>query len=696
MESDNATARNPTESMQFCWPWRAYQNRVLDAMQSHLYDDRLHVVAAPGSGKTTLGLELFRRIGKAAVVLSPTRIIRDQWIQRLTDFMPERTPVPPIWTSRDLDHGGFFTSLTYQALHTRYRLAETEEDEEAATDEEEALKKSPTAEELKQVARHLKELGVGVLILDEAHHLRQDWWKALMALLEQLDDVKLIALTATPPYDVVGSQWRRYEELCGPIDEEISVPELVKTGTLCPHQDYIWTVSPWKQDVTSVRDYDARANQVANELLADSEFLAAICQHPWIQHKNPNPTEVLEEPEVAVAMLVYLRARERPLPEGLLGLLDCNADELPDMSRRWWQVLVREYLYGKWWDDDKIDEAHRKHLAKRLRSDGLLWRRELRLQDSRPVKAQLALTGAKIDACIEVYQLERQVRGDRLRQVILTDFIRDDVEDQLGAWPVFVAMIEAVDGDQAGRMALLTGRLAVVHRDRWDELRQQAPAGASCAPLESHPPFVTVSVTAGRGGLVTAFTRLLIEGRIHVLVGTRALLGEGWDAPAVNSLVLATYVGSYMLTNQMRGRAIRTDRAQPDKASSIWHLCAIDPGSESGLADVAELERRFETFVGLAASAPRIEGGIHRLDLPTIRRPASLPQCNQIAAERLCEIHRLRDRWNEAIVAGGHQRVLPGIEISAPPTMRAIHFRATLKYLLACAVSALCHQTTDS
>ena len=30
------------------------------------------------------------------------------------------------------------------------------------------------------------------------------------------------------------------------------------------------------------------------------------------------------------------------------------------------------------------------------------------------------------------------------------------------------------------------------------------------------------------------------------LVGTQALLGEGWDAPSVNTLVLASYVGSYM------------------------------------------------------------------------------------------------------------------------------------------------------
>jgi len=31
--------------------WRTYQARLLDRLDSYLDDDRLHIVAAPGSGK---------------------------------------------------------------------------------------------------------------------------------------------------------------------------------------------------------------------------------------------------------------------------------------------------------------------------------------------------------------------------------------------------------------------------------------------------------------------------------------------------------------------------------------------------------------------------------------------------------------------------------------------------------------------
>lgn len=64
--------------MRFSGAWRDYQQRVLDEFAQHAADQRIHVVAAPGSGKTVLGLELVRRIGRPALVLAPTRTIRDQ------------------------------------------------------------------------------------------------------------------------------------------------------------------------------------------------------------------------------------------------------------------------------------------------------------------------------------------------------------------------------------------------------------------------------------------------------------------------------------------------------------------------------------------------------------------------------------------------------------------------------------------
>jgi hypothetical protein len=34
-------------------------------------------------------------------------------------------------------------------------------------------------------------------------------------------------------------------------------------------------------------------------------------------------------------------------------------------------------------------------------------------------------------------------------------------------------------------------------------------------------------------------------------MATKSLLGEGWDAPCINALMLAGFVGSFVLSNQM-------------------------------------------------------------------------------------------------------------------------------------------------
>jgi hypothetical protein len=272
-----------------------------------------------------------------------------------------------------------------------------------------------------------------------------------------------------------------------------------------------------------------------------------------------------------------------------------------------------------------------------------------------------------------------------LRQVVLADFIRDDGADQLGARPIFQALLRQMpDAEQSG-LALLTGRLAILHQDLAGALRDvlgDRAASLALEPLTAFPRFARATLAGGTSTLTDGFTRLLGRGRIRVLVGTRSLLGEGWDAPAINSLVLASFVGSYMLTNQMRGRALRTDPDQPGKVSSIWHLVAIDPKTPAGRADYEELIRRFHTFVGLAEKRPVIEANLERLALPALSDVTTLELLNQETAARLQQSGNLAQRWAAAIEKAENGRVFPCV--AAPPalSLRRLLFRNTLQYLL--------------
>ena len=102
--------------MRFSGVWRDYQQRVIDEVDQHLDDDRINVVAAPGSGKTVLGLELVRKLGRPALILAPSLTIRNQWGARLVPlFLDEPPRVGEV--SHSLDAPGTLTAVTYQSLH---------------------------------------------------------------------------------------------------------------------------------------------------------------------------------------------------------------------------------------------------------------------------------------------------------------------------------------------------------------------------------------------------------------------------------------------------------------------------------------------------------------------------------------------------------------------------------------------------
>ena len=139
------------DEVRFQATWRPYQARVLGELEQHLDDERLHVIAAPGSGKTVLGLEVVHRLDAPALILAPTLAIRDQWVHRLIElFLPHGARTPD-WISRDLDNPKFFNVATYQALHSvmsRSRDAELSEQEMEEEDIEEVEEGDVEEEEI--------------------------------------------------------------------------------------------------------------------------------------------------------------------------------------------------------------------------------------------------------------------------------------------------------------------------------------------------------------------------------------------------------------------------------------------------------------------------------------------------------------------------------------------------------------------
>ena len=247
-----------------------------------------------------------------------------------------------------------------------------------------------------------------------------------------------MALTATPPYDADYGEWKRYQELCGEIDEVISIPELVKNGDLCPHQDYI-CVSPLKQQERLLLEQHKQHVRTFLEMLQnDSELLESLSEMKFFDAEDADIETIFESPEYYVSIAALLNAKGYPVSESFLNLFDARQSDLPKFDFNQAKVFVRGFFecpadYFKPLEP-KRDEYF--ETAKRL---GLVNKKRIVLDENARVRRMIAGSLGKLDSIVRIVRQESSLLGERLRMVILTDYIRmDDVGCQsIGVVPIW-------------------------------------------------------------------------------------------------------------------------------------------------------------------------------------------------------------------------------------------------------------------
>ncbi|MEO0558923.1 MAG: DEAD/DEAH box helicase family protein [Bacteroidota bacterium] len=653
-------------STRFRGTWRPYQARVLDELAAHLDDGRVHLVAPPGSGKTLLGLEVVVQLERPALVLAPTLALRDQWLSRFSDLFEG-----DVATSIDAEAPATLTVATYQALHTAARRG------------------------LDALVETLRVGGIETLVVDEAHHLRQAWWRTLRSVRTELGAITTVALTATPPYDVPRAEWNRYASFCGPPDADISIPELVKAGHLCPHLDLVRYVLPAPEEQERLDAFRADTHSLISSVLQGPVWMPALQQHPWIRQPEAHVDAIADtDPEWFVAALAVLREAtggEMAPQAAALGLLP---DELPALRTS----LLDRFLTGVLGNQADAftailgDELAVRDLHRQLDRLGALEGSQVRLQHPPSVRSALAASASKLDAAVSAVRVESEARKEALRAVVLADRIRDAAWDpergstvlrQLGVVPLF-ERLRAADIDQP--IGVLTGRVVVVPSTVADALVEACELadieGAEVEPLDVAPGFVKVR-GVGEPSFVQPITALFEAGVLRVLVGTVALLGEGWDAPSANVLVSASSSATFVRTGQIRGRVFRTDPRQPAKVSSVWHLACLDPADPNGGGNVEQLRRRFRAFARPRAGAlpedpPRLETGLGAI--PTLH---TVDAVNADTDRRAQDHEATRDLWQRAIGEDVNGRALrPSIRVlSESPLPVGVRIRTVPWYV---------------
>jgi len=605
------------------WP---HQQRALAAFDTDRAtgDSSTYLVIPPGGGKTLIGLEAARRLARPTLVLCPNTAIQAQWIAQWdAAFTP--AGVMTATASRDLPTP--LTVLTYQAVCTIDSGSRAEE--RKLPDERLLEALHPNGQAL--LAR-LSAHGPLTLVLDECHHLLELWGRLLSVILGRLTDPHVIGLTATPPHMMTAEQKALHRELFGVVDLEVSAPALVRDGRLAPYQELAYFTTPTPAEADYIHGEAVRFAELRAGLL-DPQF-AATSFLDWLQRRIVDRREdgsgaqvswerfQRDEPALADAALRLHSDGLLPLPDGAR----LHEQHRRPPSAEDWVALIGDYcrrcLLAS---GDPRDERAYEAVRAALPSIGYrLTRTGPRAAES-PVDRVLARSESKARAAVEILRTEAAELGDGLRALVLTDFAEaggtvpaalSRVMDE-GAGGALLALQTLLQdaGTAALDPVLMTGQRVACGPDTAPRLAATLNA-AGMGVVASPAADGTVTDIAGGPAweprrYVPLVTRFFAEGGTRCLIGTRALLGEGWDAPGVNVVIDLTAATTPTSVVQARGRALRLDAAWPQKVADNWAVVCVTDEHPKGGADYDRFVRKHDRYFALSGGGDIISGVSH-------------------------------------------------------------------------------------
>lgn len=675
-----ATATVVTMFPDSSWPHelRRQQAAALRALDDRWTQGatRAWVALPPGAGKTVLGLEAARRLQRRTVVFGPNTAIQQQWLASAAAYRPE-----PLRAGRDRVLDEPLTVLTYQSLATF--------DPEAEVDEEGAEKGTGKLVDRlhsngRALVANLRSAGPLTLILDECHHLLEVWGRLLAELLESLPDAVVLGLTATPPSTLTPQQAELVDRLFGEPAYTTSIPAVVRDGHLAPFAELAWLTSPTTTEAQWLREQATRFAELTSDL--DHPDFATVPLWQWLDFRFITRTTVSgapiswarfekERPDLATAILRFSCAGKLRLPEGATVREEHRVDPTADD----WVAIIDDYVSGFLSSSDApIDAASYQRLRVALPAIGwTLTKNGIRAGRS-PIDRVLARSEAKTRAVVDIATAELSNLGERARILVLADHQR--------ATATLPATLVGVLGREAGSATLVLEQLCSDPEAALLNPVLVTGTTVSCANgtaahllaylrtaseknliTERGEAHGTVEIVGpwGPRHWVPLLTAYLAQGHTRMLIGTRALLGEGWDAPCVNTLIDLTTSTTATSVVQTRGRALRIDPAWPEKVANTWSVVCVSDEHPKGSADWSRLSRKHAGFLALDSRGEISDGVTHLNPSFSPYQPPGVEEFDQLNAGALSRSQRrdeVRAGWqvgtpyDDVLTTGVHIR----------------------------------------
>ena len=710
--------------LEFQFQLRKYQRMILNLYENSREDMKLHIVAPPGSGKTIVGLEIILRERKPSVIFAPTTTIQLQWRERVKMFLPSKSAnrIDDI-VSLNPKNISLFNVYTYQLISTRSENIKFVEDVAVqewaesmfqnnivSTIEEarmriQSLKVNNNKEYSREISRHYKKIkdrllrdsgfdgtqflhenarelidrlvekGIKIVVLDEVHHLLDYWALVIKELIKRIEGVKIIGLTATPPFSKE-AELENYLSIVGDIDFEVPTPAVVKEGSLSPYQDLVYLCTPTAKEKLFIKDIQEIFLAYVSDMSKDPDFLS------WIERRILDRTDSGDDKQewadflnnnlfLGIAGVKFLiQVANRTLPDDIVPIREMYEK----ISFDDWAYLLTDYCLN-YLKTSKLQRHHEKLKLIRnvLRPLGFtLTERGLRRHRS-PGDRILAFSMAKNHSLVKVLQAELDSMGESLRVVVITDFeklnpsllrgVRGVLDSEAGG---AVGAFRATTLDPITTILepiLVTGTTVMIDADKektiLQKMRDWLKENNVAVNLETEKTkYEKILQLKGTGSewksrtWVRMITDLFEKGVTQCIVGTRSLLGEGWDSLSLNTLIDMTQATTSTTVNQIRGRPIRLDPNRPRKVANIWDIVCIYPMFEKGDQDFLRFVKKHSHHYGIIEKGRIVKGLSHvSEDLEFLYglfglKKISIPVVNEMMLGDSRNREAIYERWN--------------------------------------------------
>ena len=625
---------------------RRHQREALTAIADSR-SNRHWVVLPPGAGKTLVGVATAAEGSDQVIAFAPNVAIVSQWRAAWESFTCQEATSDRSLPTR-------FTALTYQSL------AVFDGESEAAS----------ARARLHPNGRRLVErlLGAGpvTLILDECHHLLDVWGGLLDEIISDLPQARVIALTATPPELLTSTQAQLVDRLFGPITYRAEIPALVAEGDLAAFAELAWFTSPTARETQWLDARAVRAAELITELtrvdVAEIPLISWVALHPF--------TDL--PPEAADCVIRLARSGHLAMPEGAQPgerhRRDADLSDWLGIADGWLRALA---------DGTPAERDFGRRVTGLLPGVGYRMTRH-GIRPGQPlVDRVLARSASKAGAAVDIVTATLS-ENPEARLLVLTDHatatalpadLDGVLEPQSGSarWA-----LEALAGDEAATSArpiMVTGTSIGARADVLRDLLpgEEIQGGDGVVVLEG----------SSSGEWLRAATEALTEGRTRCLIGTRGLLGEGWDARCVTGVVDLTSATTSTAIVQTRGRSLRSDPLVPSKVAVNWTVTCIADGRVDGDADYRRLVRKHEGWFAVDEEGDVADGVAH---LDSLLSPEEAPRevalLNARALARAADPEAIQAAWDA--VAPRRTHPVATLRVRGPRSPAAVAVPVTL------------------